>query len=114
MGAIVVAAAVRKEREVVEQFLFAGATSPATAKYLNQVGIDPTSALERLRQRAVLRETADGAYYIDQLSWQAMNSTRRTRVAMMLIIAALMLIGGLFVSRIAPGREEPFSHQQQQ
>jgi len=94
MGAPAVAAILRRrEQEVVDDFLAAGATSPATAQSYDAIGLGESLAIRRLRNRAVLREASPGVYYLDQESWEALRRTRRRLVVVMLSMVALILLG---------------------
>lgn len=108
MGATAVAILIRKERDIVEQFLSAGATSDATARSLGELHLDHNIALRRLQRRAVIRETALGAYYLDEPSWRAMKSSRRTVVVVLLaVIVALLVIPLILVTARTGNREAP-------
>lgn len=110
MGATAAAIMIRKERDVVERFLFSGATSEAGALTLNELGIDSDFALRRLQDRAVIRETSRGTFYIDELSWHAMRKTRRARVIGLLIVI-LVLVGFVFATRVVPNRVDTRKEQ---
>jgi hypothetical protein len=91
MGAPAVAAVIlRKERELIDLFRDAGATTPATAKSLDDVGVMQAWPLSRLRRRAVVREAAPGKYYVDEEVWQAMRGLRQRLVLAVLAIFAVV------------------------
>lgn len=92
-GAAVIAIMRRREREVVDDFRTAGATSPATAQSYTAVGIGESMALRRLHDRAVIREAAPGLYYLDEEVWAALRRMRRRIAAVMLAIVVLLFIG---------------------
>jgi hypothetical protein len=92
MGAAV-AVIVRKQREIVEVFEGARATSPELARYPDELGIDTSRIFDGLVRRAVLRPVGDGRYYVDEPSWMAMNNMRRQRAGMLLILLAAIVIG---------------------
>jgi hypothetical protein len=94
MGAPAIAAILRmREREVVDDFRAAGATSPATAQSYNAIGLGDSLAIKRLHNRAVIREGAPGTYYLDEEVWSAVQRTRRRVVTMMISVMALVLLG---------------------
>lgn len=96
MGAAAVAAVLRKrEQEVIDDFRAAGATSPARAQSYAGMGLGDTLAIKRLRNRAVIRESAPGLYYLDEEVWAAVIRTRRRLVITLLSIFALMALGVL-------------------
>ena len=93
----------RKERHVVEHFREAGATSPATAKRLDDVHEHLTLGLRRLRKRAVIREARPDHFYLDEEVWQALGRTRRRVSIAVLVLIVLLIVGVFAVSRlIAP------------
>ena len=94
MGAAVVAAAMRmREREVIDDFRAAGATSPDRAQSYDALGRGESLALRRLRNRAVIREASPGVFYLDEEVWAAVRRTRQ-RMAMVFIgIMAVLLVG---------------------
>ena len=91
MGAPGIAAVIlRKERELVDLFRSAGATSPATAKSLYDVGVAEAWPLSRLRKRAIVREASPGRYYLDEEVWAAMRGMRQRIIFMLLGLVALV------------------------
>jgi len=96
MGAPAVAAMLRRrEQEVIDDFRTAGATSPDRAQSYQAVGVGDSLAIKRLRNRAVIRESAPGVYYLDEEVWAAVVRTRRRLVITMLSIIALFALGVL-------------------
>ena len=96
MGAAAIAAVMRRrEREVVDDFRAAGATSRETAQSYTVIGLGQSLGLRRLRERAVIREAAPGTYYLDEEVWTAVRRTRRRIATVFLAILALLLLGVL-------------------
>ncbi|HET7456764.1 MAG TPA: hypothetical protein VFJ74_03850 [Gemmatimonadaceae bacterium] len=101
MGAAAVAVIHRREREVVDAFRRGRALSPETARDLDDLGVNPDSlGFHRLHRRAVVREAAPGAYYLDEEVWTAVRGTRRRvafAVLLVAILAAILLVttGGI-------------------
>ena len=91
MGAAVAAVLLRREREVVEDFRTAGATSRESAQSYTAIGLGQSLGLKRLRDRAVIREAAPGTYYLDEEVWTAVGRTRR-RIATVFLFLALFLL----------------------
>jgi hypothetical protein len=92
MGAGAIAAMMaRREREVVEDFRSAGATSPKAAQSYTATGFGASQAIKRLRNRAVIREAAPGTYYLDEEVWEAVRRTRQ-RIAMVMIISIVVVL----------------------
>jgi hypothetical protein len=100
MGAAAAVAIMRRrEREVVEDFRAAGAISPATAQSYNAIGLGESMALRRLNERAVIRESAPGLWYLDEEVWTAVRRTRR-RVALAMLTIIVMLFAGVALGLI--------------
>ena len=94
MGAAVVAAAMRmREREVIDDFRAAGATSPERAQPYTAIGRGHSMAVRRLRSRAVIREAGPGAYYLDEEVWAAVRRTRFRLLTVVMSLLALLLLG---------------------
>jgi hypothetical protein len=94
MGAAAVAAIMRRrEMEVVDDFRAAGATSRETAQSYTAIGLGQSLGLRRLRDRAVIRESTPGTYYIDEEVWTAVRRTRQRIATVFMVILALLLIG---------------------
>ena len=93
----------RKERRVVEHFRAVGATSPATARRLDDLHERHTLGLRRLRNRAVIREASPEHFYLDEEVWHALGRTRRRVSVAVLALIVLLIVGVLGVIRlIAP------------
>jgi len=83
----------RKEREVVDDFRRAGATSPTTAMSLPDVGLSDSWPVRRLQRRAVIREPQPGVFYLDEEVWAAVRRTRRRVALMFLALVLIIMIG---------------------
>jgi len=90
MSFVAPAVIVRKQKQLVAAFRSAGATSPAQARVPSEIGIGAGLALRILRRNAVVRETPNGALYLDQPSWEVLRARRR-RLASLLV--GLVLTG---------------------
>jgi hypothetical protein len=82
---------IRRERELVDAFRAAGATSPSRAVSLGDLNLERTVAFRRLQRRAVLRATESGLFYLDEPSWNALSDIRR-QVAIVMIVAVLVVL----------------------
>ena len=104
--AVVAAAIQRKEREIVNTFRGAGATSPERARDPGELAVDQHLAFKRLANRAILREAGDGRYYLDEQSWEAFRRLRhRIAIVMLLIVIAMivvMIVSGGFIAGSKP------------
>jgi hypothetical protein len=100
MGAPAIAAIMRRrELEVVDDFRTAAALSATTAQSYTAIGLGESLALKRLRDRAVIREAAPGAYYLDEEVWAAVRRTRR-RIAYVIIVALAAVLLGVLIGAI--------------
>ena len=95
----VVAVIIGKERRMVGQFVAAGATSKEHAKTLEEVGLHGGLIFHRLRERAVVRESGPGRYYVDIESWEAVRHMRRRAASVLGIIALILIFLAVFFSK---------------
>ncbi|MFL5488709.1 MAG: hypothetical protein ACJ8AJ_09525 [Gemmatimonadaceae bacterium] len=96
MGAPAIAAIMRRrEREIVDDFRAAGATSTAAAQSYTAVGLGESMALKRLRNRAVIREASPGKYYLDEEVWAAVRRLRQRMATVIVSLLVLVMIGVL-------------------
>jgi hypothetical protein len=102
MGAAAAAILAAKERETIEAFTRAGATTPARAQSLHAIGITEGPAVRRLRDRAVVREAVSGMYYVDLERWRAVRRTRLRIVLGLAIVAFAIGIALWFLSSGPP------------
>jgi hypothetical protein len=93
-----------KERQVVEAFERAGATSPEHAMDPAHIGVEQDGiGWRRLRDHAVVRETSPGSgrYYLDVEVWHAL---RRMRRRMLAVLLAIMIVLALVFFGVVAGR----------
>jgi hypothetical protein len=94
MGAAA-AVVLMKERQVIEAFERAGATSADRARLPADIGVEQDGiGWRRLRARAVVRETnpGSGQFYADLEVWQAVRRTRQRVLLLMLVLLAVFVI----------------------
>jgi hypothetical protein len=85
-----------REKRVIEAFSTAAATSPQRAMALETLGTDSDGlVVRRLLDRAVLRESSPGRYYLDLPSWEALRRTRRRMVFLLLALLVILLVVGV-------------------
>lgn len=82
---------IKRERQLVDHFRRAGATTPGAARSPDELGVATRLAWERLVRRAVIREGAPGKYYLDEPSWEAQRALRR-RVGVVMLVIGLMVV----------------------
>jgi hypothetical protein len=95
MGGPAVAIILMKERHVAEAFERAGITSAEKARAPEELGVGMHGiGWRRLVNRAIVRETSPGKWYLDMPSWVATRRLRRRRslVLFVLVIAAAAFI----------------------
>lgn len=97
----VVAIIIGKERRMVGRLVSAGAVSKESAKTLESVGLHGGLILHRLRERAVIRETTPGHFYVDLESWEAVRHMRRRAASVVGILALILLFLIVFFSKRA-------------
>jgi len=82
-----------KERQIVEAFMRAGATSAASAVHPSDIAVDVTNIGGRgLIRRAVIREADEGRYYLDLPGWEALRGHRRRVLFVVLLLIALLAL----------------------
>lgn len=94
MGSTAAAVVLLRERQIVERFQHAAATAPDRARTPSELGVHGGIAFERLRSRAVLREAAPQAFYLDEARWAALRRLRRRLVALLLILLGVAILMG--------------------
>lgn len=95
-AAVVAAALIRKERELVEHFKQAGAVSSSSARSLTDLGVQERVAWPRLVRSGVIREGAPGTYYLEESAWVALGQRRR-RVAFIAVISSVVVVAALLI-----------------
>ncbi len=91
MGATAVAVMIRHEKDVVNAFKSAGATSLAAAKPLGALGLYESRHLERLTRHGVIRKGEPGTWYLDEPAWEE-RGLRRRRIGFMLLAVSLFAL----------------------
>src|SRR4051812_14053291 len=94
MSAAVVAI-LGKERAVLRAFRKAGATDPASARTLDEIGVRSGLGLRRLRNRAVIRLAQPDHYFLDEEVWDAVHRSRRRLTVVIFVVLLLMFAGSL-------------------
>jgi hypothetical protein len=92
MGAAAAVIIIRRERDIVELYQRAGATTPAMARTPDDLGIGHHVAFNILVRRAVLRDVGDGRYYLDEPSWQAQRSRRHVMAVVLLFVVLAVTV----------------------
>jgi t-SNARE complex subunit (syntaxin) len=92
---------IAKQNQYLTRFEVAGATSPDTAKDLEQVGCHDSRLFQRLVRRNVIRQTPQGKYYLDIDAAQRFRRARRNRalVALIIILIIMVVVIAIFAIR---------------
>jgi hypothetical protein len=92
MGAAV-AILLMKERHIVDAFRRAGATTAEKAVAPEDINVGTHGPAWRvLNNRAIVRTTGDGRYYLDELSWEASRRLRLQRLLIVVVLVAALAI----------------------
>ena len=92
-----------KERQIVEAFMRAGATSASSAVHPADIAVDLGSVGgRRLAGGAIIREAGEGRYYLDLPAWEALRRHRRRVLFVILLLIALVAL--FFAGQFPPGR----------
>lgn len=95
---VITAVMMHKQRALVRAFEQAAATTAATARTAEQLGLKPGMAWHQLLGQAVLRCPGEGRYFLDLANWQRLRRRRR-RMALATIAGLLMLVLILLATR---------------
>ena len=85
----------RKERDIVNTYRGAGATTVDSARRADELDVSEHLAFHRLVRRAVLREGPEGRYYLDEPSWQALRRMRHRVVIIVLVLLVVIIASGV-------------------
>ena len=85
-----IAIIIKQEKDLAAHFRAQRATSVSTARSLEELRVEHNRIFRRLEDRAIIRQGPGGTYYLDELSWNAMNSGRR-RVLMVVLLIGILL-----------------------
>lgn len=96
-GGAAAAVMIRKDRELVDHFRNLRAVSPQSARSRQDFADDSSNAWKRLVRHAVIREASSGNWYLDELSWKALRTTRRRVIAIVLVAVLVALLTGLLL-----------------
>ena len=98
MGAAAAAIIIKREKDLIEHFRRAGATSPQAAQSSDALGVEEDNFVwRRLVSSAVIRPGAAGTYYLDEPSWEAMGRRRR-RVAVVMMVVAVVIAVSVYIA----------------
>ena len=102
MGAAGVAIILMKERHVAEAFERAGITSAEKARAPEELGVGMHGlGWRRLVDRAIVRESSPGKWYLDVPSWVATRRLRRRR-SLVLFVLAIVAAAFMILNRPHP------------
>ena len=82
-----------KRRRIIRAFREAGATSPGSAKTLDEIGLHHSLLVHVQKLRRVLIEVEAGRFYLDESRYRSVQRMRFLAIAAWLVvIAALILV----------------------
>jgi hypothetical protein len=97
MGAAAAAIIIKREKDLVEHFRRAGATTPQAAQSPDELGVEDDNLIWRILVKgAVIRTGSEGRYYLDELSWEALGRRRRRLAVIMVAVLAAIAIAIFF------------------
>jgi hypothetical protein len=89
-----------KQNEYMKKFRQAGATDPARAKPLAEIGIKPSWIFHRMQHKEVFRPgRAPDTFYIDANAAEEFVDARRRRAFYMLLLILIVAAVMFFLSR---------------
>jgi hypothetical protein len=104
MGAAAAAIIIKREKDLVEHFRRAGATTPQAAQSPDELGVEDDNLIWRILVKgAVIRTGSDGTYYLDEPSWEALGRRRR-RLAVIIAIAFVAIAIAVFFAVVGTSR----------
>ncbi len=77
----------RKRRQLLATFRTQGATTPASARTLEELGLDRGMLVRIQEYRHVLQDVGDGRYYLDEAREAAVSKTRRLVLGIVVVVA---------------------------
>jgi hypothetical protein len=95
-GAVIAAAAAAHERRlqaIVDAFRLAGATAPARAQPLDQLGLERTAEVEELvTKRLLVPVEGAGAWYLSESAYIARRDAGPSRAVRILLVAIALAV----------------------
>jgi hypothetical protein len=96
-AAIVAILVLAQFKKLINRFRNSGATSPKTAKTLEDLNIYPRRMFRRLLNRGVINEAGSGRYYLNEGNLEEYKQVRRIRMIIIFGILILLFLMGIFV-----------------
>ncbi len=81
-----------RQRQFVIRFLEVGATSPATARSLDDLGMRTHWVFRRMARQGVFLQASPDRWYFDPAGWQRFERRQRQRVVTFIGVFAIGLI----------------------
>ena len=86
----------KKRRRVIRAFAQAGATSPETAKTLDELGVHSSLILQVQKMRGVIVPVDGDRYYLNEA--RELEVARKRRVIVLIVIAVILVLAWLIWS----------------
>ncbi|OOG40291.1 hypothetical protein [Rhodanobacter sp. C05] len=93
---VITAVMAHKQRVIVRAFEQAAATTAATARTAEQLGLTPGMAWHQLVGHAVLRCPGEARYFVDLANWQRLRQRRR-RIALVVAAVGMLVVLAVIV-----------------
>jgi len=97
-GMVITAVMVRRQRAIVRTFEQVAATTAATARTAEQLGLKPGMAWHQLVGHAVLRCPGEARYFLDAANWQSLRRRRRRMAWAAVITGALAVLAVILLT----------------
>ena len=81
----------KKRREIIRKFREAGATSPASPKTIEEVGLSKNPILKIQKLQGVIVEAEPGRYYLNEARESEMRRIRCSIIVVVLALTALFV-----------------------
>lgn len=84
-------------KKLINRFQHSGATSPKTAKTLEELSVKPRRMFRRLLNKGVISHAGAEKYYLNETNLQEYNQYRRIKIIIVFAILIALFLIGIFV-----------------
>lgn len=81
-----------RQRQFVRRFRDAGATSPATARSLDDLGMQTHWIFRRMAREGVFRSVHPDRWYLDASAWERFEQRQWQRLVTFIVVSAIAFI----------------------
>lgn len=89
-----------RQRDLVDRFRDAGATSPSTARTLGELHVRPGLILSRMSSRGVFVHAGGDRWWLDAAAWNRFRDRQRRRLvltAILIVAGGVLLVGAMLL-----------------